>query len=303
MINNFCKKSALLLILCLICSSFSGCGKWKEKIFVNVDSYHYSSYACFLNNSFGESQTVKSGGSCWKIQIISNSPINNINLSDYVISGDHELEITITSFKQNDFIGVQNGYIIYDVLLDATVISNASLGNETLKVDSLTLEIGTRKGRTTISQQPDILLSVYYVPEKVITFTNYSFEIQISKTEESDNYLFHSATPISLTSNKNIVLKSIDFSGENVSIDTDLTSTDYTNLNQMLTTGDEWTSFSGVAKINKTTFDHLSEHIVVTYSLLGETEIIKEPVFIATLSLLNSSANFSNLTFNQYISH
>lgn len=294
-------KFTLCLLAFVICLSFIGCSKDKEEIIINTDAYHYSSYACFLNNSFGESETVKPAGNCWKIQIISNSAINNINLLDYTVTGDHELELAIKSFQQNDFIGEQNGYKIYDVLLGATVISNASLGNETVKVDSLTLEIETSKGKTTITEQPDILLTVYYVPEKIISFTNYSFEIVISKMENSENYSFHSAMPILLTSSKNIILKSIDFSGENVEIDKNLTSTDYTNLNQMLTTSDKWTSFSGIAKVNKTNFDYLGEHIVVSYSLLGETEIIKEPVFIATLTLLNSSVNFPNLTFNQYI--
>ena len=298
--RKFSKLTTFLLAF-IICLSFSGCEKGKEKIIINTDSYHYSSYVCFLNNSFGESEAVKPAGNCWKIQIISNSAINDINLLDYTVTGDHELELAIKSFQQNDFIGEQNGYKIYDVLLGATVISNASLGNETVKVDSLTLEIETSNGKTTITEQPDILLTVYYVPEKIITFTNYSFEIIISKMENSENYSFDSAMPILLTSSKNIILKSIDFSGENVEIDKNLTSTDYTNLNQMLTTSDKWTSFSGIAKVNKTNFDYLGEHIVVSYSLLGGTEVIKEPVFIATLTLLNSSVNFPNLTFNQYI--
>ncbi len=295
------KKVVIFLLALIICFSSSGCSKDKEKIIINTDAYHYSSYACFLNNSFGESQDVKPAGNCWNIQIISNSTIKNVNLLDYNVTGDHELELAVKSFEQNDFIGEQNGHKIYDVLLGATIFSNASIGNERVKVNSLTFEIETNKGKTTLTKQPDILLIVYYVPEKNITFINSSTEVQIGNLENTENYSFNTYMPISLTTSKNIILRSIDFSGENVEIDKKLTDTDYSNLNQMLTTSDVWTSFSGVAKINKNTFDYLGEHIVVSYSLLGETEIITEPVFIATLTLLNSSENFPNLTFNRYI--
>lgn len=298
--HNFFKIATVLLAL-IICLSFSGCKNEKEKIIINTDSYHYSSYACFLNSSYEENQNVKCNGNCWKVQVISNIAINNINLLDNTQTGNHELDISLISYSQNESIGEQNGYKIYDVLIGAKVISNPNFGNEKVKIESLIFEIETNNGKTIITSHPDIAVTVYYVPEKILTFINYSTEVKIGKLEDDGNYTFNSYNPISLTTSKNIIIKSIDFSGENITVDKTLTDTDYTNLNQMLTTSDNWTSFSGIAKINKTNFDYLDEHIVVSYSLLGETEIIKEPVFLASFTLFNTSTNYSKLTFNQYI--
>ncbi len=293
-----------LLLICLSVAmtfSLSGCNKVTIK--PNVNAYHYANYVCFENNSLGK--TEKPNGS-FSIEFVVNGEIEDAQLLDYSYNGNHQISLNILSVRKDDFIGRQGNFNVYVISIETSVISDFQIGNETLKLNNFIFNFNTKVGSKKVEVQTEnIQISVYYVPKKIVSYYNNSFcmyfgdySLGLNNDEIKDNYFYSPTALNSITVAEEITVNSINFSGENFEINKEK-SPQFENMNTHLLAGETINYFEGFGNVKKSHYDHLLDHVIVSYLYNGET--VTQPICIIVKGAVRSEINIKDMTFNDLI--
>jgi hypothetical protein len=237
---------------------------------INSGYWYQSTFQLCDNNG-----KVIMGSSGIPLQLITGTPIENIELLSYDVEAKNSVTCTLDAKDYENPKTEYDGYYVYNISIRAEIEKNQALGNDTVKIDNIELAVTTNDRYIVKQENKPTFFDIYY--EKGETMTISSYTVQASQA------------CFLVSSTESVVVKSLYLHGRNLTLDTEKLTIDLQNLNIQIEAGGSATLGDYEAKAivsnqNIKDYDYVNDYFVVTYTQLGSDELIVQPLMFAQVS-------------------